>query len=241
MEKLTQKLKLLGAFNKKYKSRTAFLLKYLKNPEIKQINGDIFCYLKGESKLKHIIYFCDDIKNLETFITTSDFSSQLSLGEDEFNTLKNTIKFSEFKKLICYECDDFNGSDFALEETDVMKDDHYDLIRSLTPFHQTEFGERAVKEIIKSYGKGYISDKESFLYVEDYPDNKTRFGAIIFSKGSALGIIKLFNKSLYDAKKLGFTHYISYLEPANKDTIILHEKFGFSPSSTRPIFYDVIS
>jgi hypothetical protein len=243
MSLFVKKLALLGAQNKKYKSRNARFIEYMKNAEVSSINGDVFCFEVNDNYLKHMIYFCDDLNNLLEFIKKSDVKYEISLGELEYNFLKKHYQFSEEKHFDCYKLASFDKAQKfeSIKEIDHFREKDYEVIKDFSPLHQTQFGKNEVMGLVNSQGKGYIGLDDSFLYIEDHPKLDSRFGSTLYSKGSGVEVIKLLSHSILDFKSTKLKNYFTYLEPENIKTILLHEKLGFEPLRPKLSLFEVIT
>lgn len=243
MSNFFKKLQVLGAWKRKYVSRSAMFINFLDKAKIISIGCDLFCIEENNSNLKHVIYFCDDLNNLLQFLTDQEDKVQLSLGSEEFEFLSKKFDFSKIKSFECYRLTSFEkGNTYKdLKKIDEFDKSHYPLIKDFSPLHQTEFGENEVIGLVNELGYGLIGSDGSFLYVEDHPKLNSRFGSTLYSMGSGIEVLKLLSQSINDFKSTGLKEYFTYLEPENKTTIKLHEKLGFEILSPNLSLYEVIS
>lgn len=243
MSKFIKKLQVLGAWKKKYISRSAMFINFLDNAKIVSIGGDLFCIEDNNSNLKHVIYFCDDLNNLLQFLNDQDEKVQLSLGREEFEFLSKKFNFSKIKSFECYRLTSFDKANTykSIKRIEEFDKSHYPLIKDFSPLHQTEFGQNEVIGLVNELGYGLIGSDGSFLYVEDHPKLNSRFGSTLYSKGSGIEVLKLLSQSINDFKSTGLKEYFTYLEPENQATIKLHEKLGFDILSPSLSLCEVIS
>jgi hypothetical protein len=76
-----QKLQILGAFSKKFKSRTMHTLKYLDSHEVIKVPSGLLVLETSNSSLQHLLYFIDDLSDLIKYLSDNKRKElHLSLG-----------------------------------------------------------------------------------------------------------------------------------------------------------------
>jgi len=243
MSKQFKKLKLLGAFQKKYFTRSIHTTHLVDTTKIMNYKNTILCVDDNGDRLKHLQFFTDDLDELAQFLKEDQGKYQLSLLDSDYDVLKEKINFSQADKFSLYRLEDnINGVDFnSIKYIKEMKIEQYELIKEFSSFHQTDYGKQSVIKSIQANGVGYVAQDQSFLFVEDIPQYSERFGSTLYSMGKSTDVIKLLLKSIYDFRQTNLKNYYTLLDKNNEKTITIHEKIGFRFTDIRPSMYEVIT